>query len=65
MIADLLANARASLLDERAHRPIHRAMADVIDEVLQNLFAARRVRDFGMKLQAVKFALRIFDRGKV
>ena len=40
-------------------------MADVIDEVLQNLFAARRVRDFRMKLQAVKFSLRIFDRGEV
>src|SRR5947209_5129416 len=40
-------------------------MADVIDKVLQNLFAARRVRDFGMKLQAVEFALSIFDRGKI
>src|SRR4030095_2845542 len=40
-------------------------MADVINEVLQNLFSARRVRDFGMELQPVKFSLSIFDRGKV
>ena len=46
----------AGFLDERAHRPIHRAVADVIDEILQDLFAARRVRDFGMKLQAVKLS---------
>ena len=39
-------------------------MADVIDEVLQNLATARGVRDFGMKLQAVEFSLRIFDRGE-
>ena len=34
------------------------------DEILEDLFAARRVRDFGMKLEAVEFALRIFDRGE-
>ena len=37
-------------------------MTDVEDEVLQNFFAARRVRDFGMKLQSVKFSRGIFDR---
>src|SRR6266851_10292841 len=58
-------DSRAGFFDERAHRPIHCAMADAKDEVLQILFAARRVRDFRMKLQAVKFALGIFDRGKV
>src|SRR5438874_868884 len=40
-------------------------MTDVIDKVLQNLFAARRVSDLGMKLQPVKFPLSIFDRGKI
>src|SRR5215217_5837028 len=40
-------------------------MANVIDEILQDLFASRCVRDFGMKLQAVKFALRILDRGEI
>ena len=37
----------------------------MIDEVLQNLFAARGVRDFGMELQAVEFPFSIFDRGKI
>src|SRR5204862_2923971 len=64
LIADLLANAHASLFDEGTHRPIHRAVADVIDKILQNFFPARRVRDFGVKLQGIKFSLRIFDGGK-
>jgi hypothetical protein len=61
----LLADAHASFFDERAHGPIHRAVANVIDEILQDLFASRRVRDFGMKLQPVKFALRILDGGEI
>jgi hypothetical protein len=36
-------------------------MANVVDKVLQDLFAARRVSYFGMKLQAVKFPLSIFN----
>ena len=63
-VAHLLPDARAGLFDERAHRPIHRAVADVKDEILENLLAARRVRDFGMKLQAVEFPLWILDRGE-
>src|SRR6266566_3467802 len=39
-------------------------MTDVINEVLQDLAAARSVRDFGMKLQAVESPLRIFDGGE-
>ena len=54
LVADLSPDARASFFDERAHRPIHGAMADVKDKILQDLFAARRVGDFGMKLQADK-----------
>src|SRR5258708_19115596 len=64
LIADLLADARASLFDERTHCPIHRAAANVIDEILENLFSARRMRYLGMKLQSVQFSLRVFDRGK-
>ena len=63
--AHLFANAIARFFDEGAHRPIHRAAADVKDEILEDFLAARRVRYFGMKLQAVKLALRVFDRGKV
>ena len=40
-------------------------MANVIDEILQDLFPSRCVRDFGMKLQAVKFALRILNGGEI
>src|SRR4029450_8308373 len=40
-------------------------MADVITEFVQDLFSARRMRDFGMELQPVQFPLSIFDRGKV
>ena len=63
-VAHLAAHALAGLVDERAHRPIHGAMADMIDKVLQDLFAARCVRHFGMKLEPVKLALRVFHRGK-
>ena len=65
LFAHLSPHALAGFLDERAHRPIHRAVADVKDKILQDLLPARRVRDFRMKLQSVKFSLGIFDRGEV
>ena len=37
----------------------------MIDEILQDLFASRCVRDFGVKLQPIKFALRILDGGEI
>ena len=40
-------------------------MANVIDEILQDFLASRHVRDFGMKLQAVKFSSRILDCGEI
>ncbi len=60
-----LANLGAGLLDERAHRPILLATADIVDKVLENRPAPRRVRDLRVKLQAVKFSLGIFERGVV
>src|SRR6188474_587979 len=36
----------------------------MINEVLQDFTTARCVRDFGMKLQAVEFSLRIFHCGE-
>ena len=65
LIADLLPDARARFFDERAHRPVHRASADVIDEILQNLLPPWRVRDFGMKLEPVKLALGILHRCEI
>src|SRR5215471_18709576 len=64
-IAYLLSNPLARFFDERAHCPIHRTMADVVDEVLQDLFTARRMRDLRMKLQTVKLPLSIFHGGEV
>ena len=40
-------------------------MANVIDEILQDLFASRCVRNFGMKLKPIKFALWILDGGEI
>jgi hypothetical protein len=40
-------------------------VANVIDEILQDFLASRRVRDFGMKLETVKFVLRILYRGEI
>src|SRR6266487_5259593 len=65
LISDLFADACASLFDEGAHCPVHRAVADVIDEILQNLLPSRRVCDFGMKLQPVKLALWVLHRREV
>src|ERR1051326_3576701 len=48
-----------------AHGPVHGAAADAKDEVLQDLFTARRVRDFGMKLQSIKLSVWVLHRGEV
>src|SRR5205814_7165203 len=64
LVADLLPNSLASLLDEGAHRPIHRTTADMIDKVLENLFSARCVRHFGMELQSIELSLGVLDRGE-
>src|SRR5215469_7108034 len=65
IFADLLTDTRASFFNERPHRPVHRAVANVVDKILQDLFASRCVRDFGMKLKTIKFALRILDGSEI
>ena len=55
-VADLRANPRRRLVDERRHRPVAGAAADVEREVPQDLEAAIGVRDLGMKQQAVQAA---------
>jgi hypothetical protein len=50
LISHLLPDPLASLFDERAHRPIHRATANVKNKILENLFPARCMRYFGMEL---------------
>ena len=64
VIADLSADTFTGVRDEGAHRPIHGTTADVIDEILQDLAAARGVCYLRVKLQAVEPALRIFNRSK-
>ena len=61
IFANLRAHFGTGLLNERAHRPIHVAATDAIDEILQNLPAARGVRDLGMKLDAVELLFRLLD----
>ena len=63
-VSNLRAHPFTGVVNKRAHGPIHRAVTNVIDEVLQDFAAARRVCDFGMKLQAVEFPLRIFHGGE-
>jgi hypothetical protein len=65
LITHLFSDARASLFDKGAHRPVHRAVANVKQKILKNLPATRRVCDFGMKLQSVQLLLWIFHRGEI
>src|SRR5205085_5729151 len=46
-----------------AHRPVHFAAANLVDEIGENILAARRVDDLGMELQAVEFFLRLLHHG--
>ena len=62
-LADLRADFLDGLVDVIAHRPVLAAAADAVDEVGDDFLAARRVGDFGMKLQAEKFPRAVFDRG--
>ncbi len=62
LVAHLLADALTGFVNERAHRPIHRAMADAEEEILDDLVAARGVRHFGMKLKRVELLRGVFDR---
>ena len=50
-VADLLADPRRRFLDERAHRPVAGAAADVEREMAQHVGAVLGVRDLGMKQQ--------------
>ena len=53
-VADLLAHPADGVFDKPAHRPETRALADFVEEVLEELLAARRVRHFGVKLHAIE-----------
>ena len=63
-ITHLLANARDSVGDDVAGRPVARAAADVVYETLHDGLALQGVSHFGMELHAVEMALAIFHRGE-
>ena len=61
--ADRRANARDLLLDHGGGRPGGRRAGDLVEEVLQDLLAVRRVHDLRMELDAVELARAILERG--
>src|SRR5213594_1758107 len=61
--ADLGADGLDGLVDVAAHGPFLPAAADAVDKVAEDFLAARRVRDFGMKLDAEEFLGPVFDGG--
>src|SRR5262245_17665480 len=63
-VAHLLPHPLAGFVDEGSHRPIHRALADAEEKILNDLFSPRRVRDLRGKLQREELAFVVFDRGK-
>ena len=54
LAADLRADPLDLLLDHGRGRPRRRRVGDVVEEVLQQLHAVRRVHDLGMELDAVQ-----------
>ena len=62
LAADALADGADRVLDEGRRRPFRLAVADVEDEVAQNLRALRRVLDLRVKLHAVQAALHVAHR---
>ncbi len=53
-VADLIADSLGGDLDEVLHAPSARALADLVEEILQDRDAVRRVRDFRVELHAVE-----------
>ena len=56
-VADLVADARDLVLDDRGRRPRHVAAAHVAQEALEDVLPERRVHDLGVELDAVDPAL--------
>ena len=61
--ADRRTNARDLLLDHGGGRPGGRRAGDLVEEVLQDLLAVRRVHDLRMELDAVELARAILEGG--
>ena len=63
LAADLGADALDLLLDHRGGRPGGRRAGDLVEEVLQQVLAVRRVHDLGVELDAVELAPRLLEGG--
>jgi hypothetical protein len=61
--ADLLADGRHLLVDDRGGGPVALAAADLLQEGGQHLLAVGRVDDLGVELDAVQTALDVLQRG--
>src|SRR5690606_3968504 len=64
LVPDLVPHPLDVIGDDVPRRPRRRAPADVANEARKDLEAVLRMRDLGVKLQAVDSALRIRDRGE-
>ena len=62
LLADLVPNFSHRLLQIIVHRPIAAASANVMDKVADDFRSARRVHNFGMKLQAKKLFATMLHR---
>ena len=62
-VADLGADPRHLLVDDRGRAPIARAAADVAEEGGEDVLAVRRVDDLGVELDPVQAALEVLDGG--
>src|ERR1041384_1046540 len=65
LFADFSPNFTNRLVEVIVHRPVAAASANVMDKVADDFRAARRVYNFGMKLQAKKLFAPMFNGGVI
>ena len=63
LAADLGADPLDLLLDHGSRRPGRSSARDLVEEVLQDVLAVRRVHDLGVELHAVERPLRVLEGG--
>jgi len=59
----LFADATHLLFDDRSRSPVRRAVAGLVEEVLEDVDPARRVHDLGVELDGVEPALAVLNGG--
>ncbi len=63
LVPDYRSDALDLLLDDRCRRPRRRDVRDLVQEVLEDVLAVRRVDDLGVELHAVQPPCAILERG--